>query len=122
MKTAALLIIGAAIPLLAAGCGSQPMSSSPTTTTATATVSNKMVLANGQFTPASVTIAAGKKVTFVFDGMGSDHIEILNNGHRVAQSPLLGHGASWSYVFNAQGQYTAEPQTMTYIHAVIKVS
>lgn len=119
MNTVTLITVGVALPLLIAGCGTQ--SSAPMSSTPTAAVQGKMVLANGKFAPTSAKLSSGQKLTFVFDGMGSDHIEVFTNGHKVAQSPRLNHGGAWTYAFKSAGQYTAEPEAMTYIHASISV-
>ena len=119
MNTATLITVGVALPLLIAGCGAQ--SSPPMSSTPIAAVQRKMVLANGKFAPTSAKISSGQKLTFVFDGMGSDHIEIFTNGHKVAQSPLLNHGGAWTYAFKNPGLYIVEPEAMTYIHASISV-
>lgn len=80
-----------------------------------------MTLANGVFSPTKLTIPTGKSLTLVFNGMGSDHLEIVQNGHVVAHSPLLNKGGTWHYTFQSKGTFTVEPQTMTYIHGTVTV-
>lgn len=100
---------------------SAPMSSSASAQSVSSTSTPQVVLANGQFQPATVTVSPGQSVTFVFNGMGSDYIDLISGGHLVAHSPLLNKGGTWTYAFEASGTYTVEPQTMTYIHGTVTV-
>ncbi|WP_053960738.1 cupredoxin domain-containing protein [Sulfobacillus thermosulfidooxidans] len=115
------------LSVIIAGCGTQSSSSqamsssSPMTSSSSAAKSGQVVLSNGHFHPAHIQIAKGQTLTFVFDGMGQDHLDLLNQGHLVARSPDLNQGGKWQYTFKTSGTYTIEPETMTYIHGTISV-
>lgn len=98
-----------------AASGSSAMGSA----TAPQVAKDQVVLANGAFTPASLTVAGGTKITFVFDGMGTDHI--LFTAPQPLRSPALTHGQSWSYTFTQAGTYRYEAQAMPYIKGRITV-
>jgi len=55
------------------------------------------------FSPKSVTITAGDTITWV--NRDNDTHQVYGSGGRFV-SPILKHGQSWSFVFNAAGSYT----------------
>ncbi|MDA8194422.1 MAG: hypothetical protein M0Z53_10545 [Thermaerobacter sp.] len=123
MNLSKSLLLGVGLSLAIAGCGTQGSSmSSSSSSSAAPAAPGKVVLSNGKFQPAATTLSTGQQLTFVFDGMGSDHLDVLSGGKVIAHSPLLNQGGTWKYTFNSQGTYTVEPQTMTYIHATITVN
>ena len=117
-------LIGVGLSVAVAGCGNQSSSSMSSNSSGSSTSSktaNQVVLSNGAFHPSKITITVGKTLTFIFDGMGRDHLDIVHQGHVIAHSPDLKKGGHWKYTFHAAGSFTIEPQTMTYIHGMIAV-
>ncbi|WP_028963699.1 cupredoxin domain-containing protein [Sulfobacillus thermosulfidooxidans] len=125
------LLPALALSVIIAGCGaqassSQAMSSSSSSSSmpspsSTQGASTQVVLSNGKFHPSHIHIAQGQTLTFVFDGMGQDHLDLLHQGHLVARSPDLNQGGKWEYTFKTSGTFIIEPETMTYIHGTISV-
>ena len=115
--------------LLLTGCGSSAgmssssssmgnSSSSSTVSSSTAKATkDTLTVKNGKFTPAKIHIKAGQAVTFVFDGVGTDHF-MLSNGKT---SPKIKVGSSWSYTFKKSGTFTVKLKKMPMIKATIVV-
>lgn len=77
----------------------------------------RAVVSNGKFAPSILHISKGDSVTFVFDGMGTDHFIIKG----VTESPLVKVGETWTYKFNKAGTYHVDMADMGYIAMTVVV-
>ena len=119
----AVVIIGGGI-VLAVGHKSSTMSgmnmstSSPSTANATAT--DMVTVANYAFSPAAITVKAGTKVTWTQTDAVS-HTITSDSGNMLSSS-LLARGQTYSYTFTKAGTYTYHCTPHPYMKGTVVVT
>jgi len=116
-RTAALVLVVAALGLFLVGCSSSKKSSSASSTPgATATAP---VIKNFEFSPNPIKVKVGTKVTWTNED-GTDHTVQSDGG--TFSSPHLASGQSFSFTFTKPGTYTYHCAIHTYMTGTVVVS
>ena len=102
MKTrVSALIAGIALAASLSGCTTATTDDAPSGADKALTIR----VANMAYSPASLTIAVGQTVTWVFDDRGTPHDVVgLGDAKSVLRSPLLQTG-TWQFTFTEPGTY-----------------
>jgi plastocyanin len=105
----ALVLVGAA-----AACGSSSSSGTPTTGSGSPGPGNTVTIKDFKFTPASLTVKVGTKVTFINEDT-TTHTATSQGGSTIS-SGNLAHGQSYTVTFTKAGTY----QYICSIHPYMK--
>jgi amicyanin len=113
-----LLVIGGLLVALAAACGSSGSGGGASTAP---TGPNTISIKNFMFSPSTLTVKAGTKVTFVNDD-STPHTATGSGSSAMINSGNLNQGQTYSVTFSKPGTYQYTCTIHPYMKGTIKVT
>jgi plastocyanin len=106
----ACVLLACVLPACSSGGGSTPV------------YPNEVKVADFAFTPATLTVAVGQKVTWVFDQPDAPHNVYSTSGPTQLNSGTPQGNGTWAYTFTTPGTYHYICQVHPNMHGTIIVT